>query len=194
MGKDENSVQLNDLLIADLQHFGESLWRNEEVGEKRFSFFVTLITAVIGALVALTTSDYKPSHEIMRNLEGAVLLALFVFGLLTYLRMLQRNHVTDEYQHTLNYIRKRFVSLCPELALYKVPKRHKTWWSKWLKGGYAETIGTINSILLGAIMFRYYRADIALVITVSFTFLALQWVRASMRRKGDSEEENNETT
>ena len=187
-------MQPNDLLIADLEHFGESLWRNEEVGEKRFSFFVTLVTAVIGALVALTTSDYKPSHEVMRNLEGAVLLALFIFGLLTYLRMLQRNHVTDEYQRTLNYIRKRLVSLCPELASYEVPKRHKTWWSKWLKGGYAETIGTINSILLGAIMFRYYRADIALIITVSFTFLALQWFRASIRRKGDSEEENNETT
>ena len=180
-------MQPNELLIADLQHFGESLWRNEEVGEKRFSFFVTLVTAVIGALVALITSDYIPSPEVMSNLEGAVLLVLLVFGLLTYLRMVQRNHVTDEYQLTLNYIRKRFVSLCPELDSYEVPQRHKTWWSKWLKGGYAETIGSINSILLGAFMFRCCQADIAVVITVSFAFLALQWFRASMRRKGDSE-------
>ena len=26
------------LLIEDLKHFGESFWRNEEVGEKRFNF------------------------------------------------------------------------------------------------------------------------------------------------------------
>jgi hypothetical protein len=42
-----------EFLLAELEHFGQSLWRNEEVGEKRFNFFLTLVTAVISGLVAL---------------------------------------------------------------------------------------------------------------------------------------------
>jgi hypothetical protein len=45
-------MEAKDLLIADLQQFGESLWRNEEVGEKRFEFFVA-DDAVGAGLVAL---------------------------------------------------------------------------------------------------------------------------------------------
>lgn len=175
-----------DLLIADLEHFGESLWRNEEVGEKRFSFFVTLVTAVIGAMVALTTSDNQLSPEAMRNIEGAILSALLIFGLLTYLRMIQRNHVTDEYHRTLTYIREQFLSLCSELGSYEVPKRKKTWWSTWLKGGYAESVGVMNSILLGALMFRYFCVGVEIAIAVSIAFFGLQWYRASLRKKGDS--------
>ena len=33
-----------DLLLKDLELFEGALGRNEEIGEKRFSFFVTLVT------------------------------------------------------------------------------------------------------------------------------------------------------
>jgi hypothetical protein len=38
--KDEN------LLLAEYKRYAESFWKNEEVGEKRVSFFITLVTAV----------------------------------------------------------------------------------------------------------------------------------------------------
>lgn len=180
-------MEPSDLLIADLEHFGDSLWRNEEVGEKRFSFFIALVTAVIGGLVALVTSANSPPPEMMKDIEGIVLFALLIFGLLTYLRMVQRNHVTDEYQRTLTYIRDRFVSLCPEIDSYKVPVTHTTLWSKWLKGGYAETIGVINSLLLAGFLIRFYQANPVVVFFLSILLLMLQWIRATKRRKGDYE-------
>src|ERR1044071_6029218 len=42
------SEATKDLLFADLEYFGECEWRNEESGEKRFNFFITLVTAVEG--------------------------------------------------------------------------------------------------------------------------------------------------
>jgi len=39
------------LLLAEYQHFSESFWKNEEIGEKRVNFFITLSTAIV-ALVA----------------------------------------------------------------------------------------------------------------------------------------------
>jgi hypothetical protein len=44
------SAVLRDLFLADLERLEESIWRNEEIGEKRFNFFVTFATAVGGVL------------------------------------------------------------------------------------------------------------------------------------------------
>lgn len=173
-----------NLLIADLEHFGELLWRNEEMGEKRFSFFMTLVTAVISALVALVKINKTLSENCVIDIVGAALIVLLVFGILTYLRMIQRNHVTDEYKRTLKYIRKRCVSLCEsKLDLYEVPQRNKTGWSKWLRGGYAETVGAINSIMLGVLLFLYSTINIIPVIVISFAFFILQWFRANYARE-----------
>jgi hypothetical protein len=43
------------LLLADLEYFAECEWRNEEIGEKRFNFFMTLVTAIEGGLGALAS-------------------------------------------------------------------------------------------------------------------------------------------
>jgi len=43
-------------LLAEHEHFGDSFWRNEETGEKRVNFLITLVTAVLAALVALASN------------------------------------------------------------------------------------------------------------------------------------------
>jgi hypothetical protein len=47
----------DQFLLAEHRHFTESLWKNEEVGEKRLNVFITLVTAVITALVALHAKE-----------------------------------------------------------------------------------------------------------------------------------------
>ncbi len=117
-----------DLLIADLQHFGESRWRNEEVGEKRFEFFVTLVTAVSAGLVALASTDgkiFQILNTTLPELAGQASLALLIFGLLTYFRMLHRDWVTTEFNDTTDRIRNLYIELykdaCPALENYVVP-------------------------------------------------------------------------
>src|SRR2546422_10675640 len=109
-----------DLLIADLQHFGESRWRNEEVGEKRFEFLVTLVTAVTAGLVVLAGAGdkvFQTLNTTLRELAGQASLALLIFGLLTYFRMLHRDWVTTEFNDTTDYIRRLYMELykdtCP---------------------------------------------------------------------------------
>lgn len=151
-----------DLLIADLEHFGESRWRNEEVGEKRFEFFVTLVTAVAAGLVVLASAEGKVLQALnttLPKLAGQASLALLVFGLLTYLRMLHRDWVTTEFNDTTDHIRSLYMQLyrdsCPELEGYVVPLgRHKNYKNKNrriprpLRGGYAQTIAVIDGMLL----------------------------------------------
>lgn len=46
-------MKAKDLLLADLEYIRASFWKNEDIGEKRFGFFVTVVTAVVAGLVAL---------------------------------------------------------------------------------------------------------------------------------------------
>src|SRR5690349_21090719 len=114
----------SELLLAELEHFGDSLWENEQIGEKRFNFFVTLVTAVAGGLVTLAASEHRPRLDHLIGIATAATAGLLIVGLLTYLRMLRRNAVAKEYQDTLKELRRRYVELCPsDLKAYKIPVR-----------------------------------------------------------------------
>jgi len=70
-----------------------------------FEFFVTLSTAVVAGLVALATSAEAFTRSLVRPTATAAVAALLLTGLLTHIRMLHRNRITDEYQRTLKFIR-----------------------------------------------------------------------------------------
>lgn len=144
-------MDAKDLLIADLEHFGESLWKNEEVGEKRLSFFITVTTAVGGGLAALHARPGEAAQELFRATARAGLGALLVLGLLAFLRMLHRNRVTDQYKETLASIRLVYAAHCADLASYSVPASASLG-RRWLRGGYAETFAVMSGMLLTALL------------------------------------------
>ena len=111
------------LLLEDLKHFGDSLWRNEESGEKRLNFLVTLITAVAGGLVTLHTAKDLPPNIDRQQITIWAIAGLLLFGSMIFLRMLQRIKVRREYQATLEYIRCKLVKLEHGPEGYKVPYR-----------------------------------------------------------------------
>ena len=137
------------LLLAEYQSFTEAFWKNEEIGEKRVDFFITLTTAVIAGIVALVTrSGAELSDGSVRQIATGALSATLLFGLMTFLRILQRNRVTDEFKGILDYLRNQLRGKSTDLAGYKLPFRsHK----RLLKGGLAETVALMNSIILGVI-------------------------------------------
>ena len=145
------SLSMDDekILLAEYQFFTESFWKNEQTGEKRVEFFITLATAIIAGIVALITrSGDNLSDESVRNIATGALLATLLFGLVTFLRMLQRNRVTDEYKGIINYLREQLKSRSVDLAEYNVPfQSHK----RLIKGGLADTVALINSIVIGII-------------------------------------------
>jgi hypothetical protein len=174
------ATEPRDLLIADLEHFGESLWRNEEHGEKILNFFVVLVTAVCSGLVALMTANSRPEADAFKGIAADALLVLLVMGFLTWLRMLRRNVVTDEHKRTLGKIRATYAALCPGLVGYEVPVKQKAiLWSC----GYAETVGVVEGML--SVAFLQVRGccsvnhSLAVGFTIGFLLcLASRWSRA----------------
>lgn len=147
--------KISDLLNADLKHFGESLSRNDEIGERRFNFFLTLATSVVGGLAALYAA--KEAHfdgDVLSYVTRCALGGLFVFGLMTYLRLLQKNRVTDEHHATLRYIRKKLAGLDPAAGAYEVPQQPPRT-VRWLKGGLAEMTGLMTAGLFGLLVYSF---------------------------------------
>jgi hypothetical protein len=152
-----------DFLLAELHIWEEASWRNEEIGEKRFNFFVTLVTAVSGGIIVLWASDKAPDIvRVTPTLTWLATLALLVFGLLTYRRMIHRDIVTAEYRRASNYvrsfIRKTYREECPALREFLLPHEKDTQSSKhgaWTdrlrrisRGGYTPTLAFLNGLLL----------------------------------------------
>lgn len=109
MGAGEPDERSKEFLLAEYRYFTDSLWRNEEGGEKRVQFFITLVTAVFAGLVALIKPQSgEVRAEATYPLAAGALAALLVIGYVTLKRMRHRNRVTDDYKRTIDLIRSRF--------------------------------------------------------------------------------------
>jgi hypothetical protein len=162
-----SSTALKDLFLADLELLEESIWRNEDIGEKRFNFFVSITTAVVGGLVALSTSD-RPTSGMLRTAPANIaLVALLVFGLIIYHRLMHRDKVTAEYKRETRMIRQKyrelFQSECPGIETYKLEREKKAEkeegegdleyrWKRFKQMGYTQTLGVINGILFATLL------------------------------------------
>ena len=135
------------LLLAEYQSFTEAFWKSEEIGEKRVEFFITLTTAILAGIIALLTrSGTNLSNDSVRQIATGAMVATLLLGLITFLRILQRDRVTDEFKGILDYLRKQMKNKSTDLAGYKLPFRSH---NKLLKGSLAETVALMNSILIG---------------------------------------------
>ena len=169
------------LLFEDLKHFGDLLWRNEEAGEKRFNFFVTLITAVAAGLTTLhTAKDLGPNID-RRFVTICAISGLLFFGSITFLRMLQRIKVRKEFHATLGYIRGELTTLGQAPKTYRVPRKEpdsRPGWEKAgsviLKGGFASLVGAINAVLAGVLAY-VASDDVNCVALIGFAALAVFW-------------------
>jgi putative (di)nucleoside polyphosphate hydrolase len=136
------------LLLAEYCHFGDGIFKNEEIGERRIEFFMTIATAVLGGVVFLFKDKHEsfPKSEI-QLLAMAALLGLFLMGFVTLLRILQRDRVTREYKKIQRYLRELLQKRSVSLEEYELPfaKRSRP---ILLRGGLAVTTAVINSLVL----------------------------------------------
>ena len=164
---ERNSEEAKELLLADLKYLNESFWKNEEIGETRVRFFITLVAAVLTALA--TISGIK-NDIINVNYKFIIsvytLIALLILGIITLLRILKRNSVTDGYKKGMDKIREQFkIYFDPsgKLSLYdpfSKPIKESVFRRKI--GGLAYTVASLNSIIVlaiaGLILYKFYTA------------------------------------
>ncbi len=176
------------LFLAEYQQYSEAFWRNEEAGERRVTFFITLITAIIAAIVALRTSTLQVPGG-MRQITAAALSGAAIFGLATFLRMLQRDRVTDEYKAILRYLREQLRRRATSLDEYDLPFGSSRHWL--LRGGLAITVALMNSFVLTVLTALWIQGAwkwlaVPAVFFISFAAQALG-VRARKREEEPSQ-------
>jgi len=182
-GQQRMPTDPTSFLLKDLEHFGESFLRNEELGEKRLEFFITLVTAVAGGLVVLyTAKDSLVQHDQLPVVTSGALATLLLLGFITYARILHRNRVTDQYQDTLRYVRRKVLTLHPELESYIVPSRIRGGRWERFRGGLAETVGALNAILLFALL-EFNNVGHSGALAAGFVALVAGWALAARRKK-----------
>ncbi len=109
MARDAERVAL-EVLKAESAQFGQSFRWNEEIGERRVTMVLTLMTVAAAASGIIADSvDIRPEAKL--RLVAWVALALFVLGLVTLARLVRRNVASDEYRWALDTIRLRLIAL-----------------------------------------------------------------------------------
>lgn len=159
----ERKGGIDDFLIAEHQHFADSFWRTEELGEKRLNFFISLLTAGVAGLVVLATAESGFSDPQVQWVSFSAGVALLLLGLSTFLRMLRRNEVTDQYKVAMNLVRESFRNRYALESYAPFPNVQR----RLFTGGLAQTAALLNSMIAGSL------AAIALVLTTSPTWVAL---------------------
>lgn len=148
--KSEQLTHLVDFLLAEHEYLGDCFWRNSEVGERRVNFFITLVTAAIAALVGLTTSKQGGLRAAdIYFISIFALLALLLFGIVTLLRMIRRNLVSDEYKQAMEMIRSHFRNLDERLQSYRPFTKGKS--LGLVTGGLVDMVTLVNSIIAAAL-------------------------------------------
>jgi diadenosine hexaphosphate hydrolase (ATP-forming) len=194
-----DSDEFREFLMKEYEHLVESLLRNEEDGERRVSFLITLDGAVAAGLGFLLEKE-SLSPERIDPILTVVLIALLLIGHISFLRVINRNVVTDEYKSGLNRIRRYFVRSPYDRALryfefdpFKIKPRETRLWSMG-KGGWLETVVLVQSLLCGVLAANviptrswWYDALIAVVFFAGTWLLLMQYAseryQAEKRKK-----------
>jgi len=143
-------MEQEKLFLAEYEQYSEAFWRNEEGGERRVTFFTTLTTALVTAIVALRTSELPIPKEEVVLIASAALSSALLFGLVTFLRILQRDRVTDEYKAVLRYLREH-LKKSSGLDDYDLPLKSAP--RHWLfRGGLATTVALMNCLLVAVLV------------------------------------------
>ena len=104
---------VKDLLLADHEHFSSMFANSEQAGETRVNWFIGIVTATSGGLIALFVKQRETGNtplepSLLFAIAFGALAALLVFGFLTLRRMMLRNASSDRQKRALDQIRQMF--------------------------------------------------------------------------------------
>lgn len=147
-----------EFLLVEYQAYREALTENERTGEGRVNLFLTITTAVLGALAL--KGDLAEAGNDFDALFLFLLLVVALFGLTTLARMLHRKRIAYQMRTALGAVRAYFCELNPEVVPYLTWKprepggRPQIGWLTFLvpgNGGLVDATALLNSAVFGAL-------------------------------------------
>lgn len=145
-----------EFMLEEYRAYRTTLMENEKRGDSRLNFFLTLTTAILGALALRQRSVFTDSGGI-DPVVYLLLIAALLFGAATLGRMVDRNLTTDRMLRALGRIRSYFCATHPvdEYLTWKPGSPEPRQLLPLLdprKGGVVEMVVQLNSGLTGAIL------------------------------------------
>ncbi len=154
MSTNDPKANVKELLLEDYRILADTLWKNEQTGETRVNWYIGIVTATVGGLVGLTSSEHRPPAASLRLIFLASFLALLTFGIVTLLRIMKRNATTDGYKKDSEAIRQMFQEHFNHERILSVYSPFGGSDNKGVArkfGGLAHTVLMINSLLVGGL-------------------------------------------
>src|SRR4051812_42865306 len=144
-------------LLEEYRIVSDSMLRNEESGEKRAAFFLSLAGAA-GAVVAFAGDKGLVRTDNVPLLTAGVSAVLLFLGLMTIRRLAERHIVTDRQLFALRDIRRTFVDAATARAMpnafrwgtYEPRAPRQQRFVSFHKGGWMECVAAVNAILFAA--------------------------------------------
>jgi len=103
-------------LLAEHARIAELYLYNREMGEKRLSFYLTIVSIAVTGFVALT--ELRKEEAFLIEGALALLVGVSLLGLFTFQRLVERRIVGTEYLRAINRIHCYFAHLDPSIRPY----------------------------------------------------------------------------
>lgn len=155
----ENSTFAATFLLAEYKRHNEHFLYSEELGERRVNFFLTLVTAVVGAL-AIREEGILVDEKV-DDLFFAALGALLIFGWVTLVRLIRRNLASTRELRAMGRLRRYFIDNDQSIETYLFygayddsPVREYKWKALFSfgTGGLVQTVSVVNSLLFAGLL------------------------------------------
>lgn len=159
-------VEPKDILLEDLQHLRTQMSENEKIGQERVQFLLTLSSAVCAGLFALHTTEWPiqsedrpPDLAWMNHVTILSLVLLLCFAVLTWLRLLRRDTLTDCFKRESKNIKDQLLSavvqeghIPPDDIDFETGEPDIL---KVFRGSYVQTTGFVLGAIVGGLVFMY---------------------------------------
>ena len=110
--EDQEKV-FREFIMAEYNRYADLFKFSEEAGEKRLTFYMSLVTAIVGGIVALYAKGDIGASDDFSFLSILILIAqagLLSVGHLVYMRMVKRNETTDNCKNNMDWVRKIMIA------------------------------------------------------------------------------------
>lgn len=105
-----------EILLAEHERLSALFLYNSDLGEKRTTSYLTLVSLGVGGLLGL--SQLNTDQTTMLELSMGILAGVFLLGFITFFRLVERRIRNTEYLRAINRIHAYFVGDNPGLGPY----------------------------------------------------------------------------
>ena len=113
---DKDLESSTEILLAEHERLSALFLYNSDLGEKRITAYLTLVSLSVGGLLGL--SQLHPDRTTLLELSAGIMAGIFLLGFITFFRLIERRIRNTEYLRAINRIHAYFANNDPEVGPY----------------------------------------------------------------------------